>query len=112
MESTTTDVFRAIASGNYAYPNGRNNASQTVPFADPSVNYMCGLVGPAAEISSNVLDLANWLQFHLNSGVWEGQQLASAFNLQQTITPQMVRVLRVQHTAHTHIHTQTTHTAR
>lgn len=49
-----------------------------------------GASAPAGSINSNVLDMAKWLQFQLNGGQVDGQQLLSALQLQAMHTPQMM----------------------
>jgi hypothetical protein len=45
-------------------------------------------IGAAAVINSNVLDMANWVRFHLSRGQFQGKRLLSEENHQETWTPQ------------------------
>jgi CubicO group peptidase (beta-lactamase class C family) len=47
---------------------------------------------PAGGVSSNVRDLANWLQLQLNGGVFDGQQVVDRAALDETHKPQVCRV--------------------
>lgn len=49
-----------------------------------------GGVGPAGAINSNVEDMARWLQFQLNNGAVDGQQLLSPASMLEMHSPQMV----------------------
>lgn len=48
---------------------------------------------PAGGVSSNVNDLAKWLQLHLGFGKYDGNQLISESAINQTVVPQIVRGL-------------------
>ncbi len=41
-------------------------------------------IGPAGSINSNVMDMANWLRFQLNSGSFEGKRLVDEETLKET----------------------------
>jgi CubicO group peptidase (beta-lactamase class C family) len=45
--------------------------------------------GPAGSINSNVLDMARWLRFHLNHGIFGGKRMISTESLSETQTTQM-----------------------
>ena len=45
-------------------------------------------IGAAGVINSNVLDMANWVRFHLGRGTFQGKRLLSEENHQETWTPQ------------------------
>jgi len=47
------------------------------------------VVGPAGSISSSATELTNWLQMHLNYGVFNGKRLVSANSLLETYKPAM-----------------------
>jgi CubicO group peptidase (beta-lactamase class C family) len=44
---------------------------------------------PAGSVNSTARDLANWVRFHLNDGVFAGKRLVSAAGLGETHTPQL-----------------------
>jgi CubicO group peptidase (beta-lactamase class C family) len=46
--------------------------------------------GPAGSINSTVSDMARWVRFQLNGGVWDGKRLITTRSLQETHTPQAV----------------------
>lgn len=46
---------------------------------------------PAGGVSSNVRDLANWMQLQLNGGVFDGQQVVDRAALDETHKPQICR---------------------
>lgn len=48
-----------------------------------------GAIAPAGSINSSVVDMANWLRFHLANGEFEGQRLVSEATLTQTKTSQI-----------------------
>ncbi len=45
-------------------------------------------IGAAGVINSNVLDMANWVRFHLGKGTFNGKRLLSEENHQETWAPQ------------------------
>ena len=45
-------------------------------------------IGAAGVINSNVLDMANWIRFHMGRGIFNGIRLLSEENHQETWTPQ------------------------
>jgi CubicO group peptidase (beta-lactamase class C family) len=45
-------------------------------------------IGAAGIINSNVLDMANWVRFHLGKGIFNGKRLLSEENHQETWAPQ------------------------
>jgi Beta-lactamase class C and other penicillin binding proteins len=47
-------------------------------------------MGPAGSLSCSVDDMGNWLQFQLNNGVFNGQQVVSSQSLAETRTPQIL----------------------
>ncbi|MBI5272583.1 MAG: serine hydrolase [Chlamydiia bacterium] len=48
------------------------------------------LIAPAGGISSNISDLANWVQMHLSGGMFHGKSLISPASLQEMHTPQAI----------------------
>lgn len=47
-------------------------------------------IGPAGSINSNPVDMANWLQLHLNNGKFKGEKIIAKNTLQEMHRPQMV----------------------
>ena len=70
MHSTFTS-HTAVPEGRLAIRHRHYNEG-ILPMRTPSTD---DLVGPAAAIQSTVGDLATWLQFHLQSGQFEGRRL-------------------------------------
>jgi len=87
MTKTTTDVHAAIATNNYAFPYVKYDG-KIVPLPK-DINKLITLLCPAGCISSNVIDMSNWMIFQLNMGKIFDHQLVSQANLQITHTPQM-----------------------
>jgi CubicO group peptidase (beta-lactamase class C family) len=51
--------------------------------------YLLDVPEPAGSVNSTARDLANWVRFHLNAGVFAGKRLVSAASLGETHTPQI-----------------------
>ncbi|GHO59107.1 serine hydrolase [Ktedonobacter robiniae] len=49
-----------------------------------------GAIGPAGAIVSNIEELSNWLQLHLNKGLYNDQRILSESQVTQLHAPQMV----------------------
>ncbi len=47
-------------------------------------------VGPGGSISSNIVDLAQWVRLHLSNGTYNGQELLSAAVMDEMHTPQII----------------------
>jgi len=86
MKSTTTSVSNAIKTGNYAFPYGVQISGKVVPF-ERDINSILELIGPAGSISSSAVDMTNWLQFHLNKGMFNNKQVITYANLKTAYAP-------------------------
>jgi len=89
MNKTNLNVSLSVKSGNYAFPYGISSISKKVVPFPPGINNFLDPIAPAGAINSNVKELANWLQFQLNSGKFRGKQLVSSKNLLETYLPTM-----------------------
>eukprot|EP00005_Dracoamoeba_jomungandri_P002799 CAMPEP_0174251506 /NCGR_PEP_ID=MMETSP0439-20130205/1308_1 /TAXON_ID=0 /ORGANISM="Stereomyxa ramosa, Strain Chinc5" /LENGTH=575 /DNA_ID=CAMNT_0015331835 /DNA_START=15 /DNA_END=1742 /DNA_ORIENTATION=+ len=96
MKNTTTDVLKAISSGNYAFPTGVNNAGKLVNYP-PDVNTIIDVVCPAGCISSNLDDMKNWLQFMIDGGVTQnGKTLLSKESFTWITSPHTAMPITVE----------------
>lgn len=82
MTKTRTDTASAIATGNYAFPHGLNAQGDIQAF-QRDINKILSLSAPSGAICSSAKDMAKWLQFHLNGGRVNGNQVISEENLQE-----------------------------
>ena len=73
---------------NVAMPHGkyRNTYRKVLPWQSYDN------LQPAGSIVSNVMDMANWIKFHLNEGKFESQQVISKNNLAEMHKPQIENV--------------------
>jgi CubicO group peptidase (beta-lactamase class C family) len=85
MSSSLTS-FKALAKAdNVAAPHARlNEKVQEIPGLD------LDNVGPAGSITSNVLDMANWVRFQLGRGSYNKQRLLGSDTFQEMHTPQII----------------------
>jgi len=91
MNTTTFSLKELQASPDFALPyqKGRDLKAELkrMPFEETCPD-TCAL-GPAGELNSNAEDMSHYLLFHLNHGVYNGEQLLSENNSSQMQTPQM-----------------------
>jgi CubicO group peptidase (beta-lactamase class C family) len=86
MKRTTVTTAAANKLGNLAGPHRRTDAGQVEPIAWYELNEP----NPAGSVHSTARDLANWLRFHLDDGVFDGRRLVKAASLAETRTGQML----------------------
>ena len=86
MAATSSRYADFIARGNRAYPHIRasDGGFEPGPIRQPDAQT------PAGGVSSNVLDLARWMNLVLHEGKYEGRQLIPADALLPAISPQVM----------------------
>jgi len=84
MTSTVTTIV-GLATTNVTTPHGMDGDSV---YTKPHANM--DNIAPAGAILSNARDMAQWLRFQLNDGVYNGKRLVSSAALRETHTPQML----------------------
>ncbi len=78
MSRTTITIRNLDSLGNVAQPHyvdWETGKTTKIPY----VNW--DNIGPAGSINSSVRDMAQWIQFQLNDGKWNGQQMISERNI-------------------------------
>lgn len=85
MGASSTSVRALAGLENVASPHALiDDTLRTVPWRN------IDNVAPAGSINSNVLDMARWVRFQLDSGRFEGRRLLSAATWAEAHTPQVV----------------------
>ena len=85
MRESDTSAAVAQRSPDFATPHVmKNGAIVPIPWVNLDV------VGPAGSINSSVRDMAKWITFQLNDGVFGGKRLISEKNMREMHTPQAV----------------------
>lgn len=87
-------------SPDHATPYDRANSNETVHGMRPIPFYRTPVedkakgvgapLGPAGSINSCVEDMLKWVQFHLDNGAWQGEQLISEGAMKQMHRPNML----------------------
>lgn len=89
MDSSTFNFDEAVASGDYALPNGVNLDGEVVPIPLDYESWI-DIIAPAGGLWSNVEDMGRYVITALNRGVTpEGERIVSEENLLVTWTPQV-----------------------
>jgi CubicO group peptidase (beta-lactamase class C family) len=84
MNTTNFSVEAIQKSKNYALPyNVKKEEVIAIPFRNINA------IGPAGSINSSAKEMANWLLFQLNKGVFDGKKIISESNFKQMHQPQM-----------------------
>jgi len=78
MENSNTSIDDMLRSPDYAMPYWQG-ADGPVPIR----NWNVDLGGPAASINSCLEDMARWVRFQMNGGVWNGKRLISEENMEK-----------------------------
>lgn len=84
MYSTTTSTARAGSDARLAtgyHWDAEESKHDVLPLRDISN------IGPAGSIYSNARDMSRWLQFQLNRGAWQGEQLVSVESIEECWQP-------------------------
>jgi len=85
MSSTSSRYADFMARGNRASPHIRiNGVFQPGPQRQPDPQ------SPAGGVSSNVVDMANWMIMVLHDGQYQGKQIVSEAALRPALSPQML----------------------
>jgi CubicO group peptidase (beta-lactamase class C family) len=84
MSSTTASFARAVGDSRRAtgYRWDREKEGHLVMLPRNISN-----TGPAGSIYSNASDMSRWVQFQLNQGSWNGQQIVSSESMNETWVP-------------------------
>jgi len=92
MSQTNLSVENMQRSGDFSYPyNMADDVVSKIDFRNIDE------VGPAGAINSSVEEMIRYVQFFIDKGEWDGEQLLSKANVQQMQTPQMVMGGTVQY---------------
>jgi CubicO group peptidase (beta-lactamase class C family) len=84
MTSTSTSIRDLASQPDVATPHDqRGGAVVAIPYRN------IDNIGPAGSINSNVLDMAQWIRFHLNGGKVGGRELLKPKTEQELFTVQM-----------------------
>lgn len=84
MLTTNFSVEAIQQSKNYALPYDiKKDKATAIPFRNINA------IGPAGSINSSAKEMANWLLFQLNKGVFDGEKIISESNFKQMHQPQM-----------------------
>jgi CubicO group peptidase (beta-lactamase class C family) len=84
MNTTNFSVEAIQKSKNYALPyNVKQEEVIAIPFRNINA------IGPAGSINSSAKEMANWLLFQLNKGVFDDKKIISESNFKQMHQPQM-----------------------
>ncbi len=86
MTESDTSAIQAQRSPNFATPHFQKPDGSVTAIPWRNIDD----AGPAGSINSSVRDMAKWITFQLNDGVYDGKRLISAKNMQEMHTPQMV----------------------
>lgn len=81
MTSTTASFARAVGDSRRATGYRWDKEKQKHVVMPPR---NISNTGPAGSIYSNASDMSRWVQFQLNHGTWNGEQLVSAENMNET----------------------------
>jgi len=85
MTRSLTSVNQLGAVGDFCTPHEKHEDEVViVPWTNLDA------VGACGSINSCARDLANWVRFQLGDGTWEGRQLVSKSNLDETHSPHIV----------------------
>ncbi len=85
MTRTVTSINDLAAAGDFCTPHEKHEDEIViVPWTNVDA------VGACGSINSCVRDLANWVRFQLGDGAWDGKQLISKENLNETHSPHIV----------------------
>lgn len=86
MNASNTNVITAQSMPDHATPHWKkpDGRVESLPWQNIDV------FGPAGSINSNIRDMAKWIAFQLNGGVFEGSRLISENNIREMHTPQMI----------------------
>ncbi len=85
MTSSNTNIKNVATKPNVATPHGSDHDSVwTKP------HLIIDNVAPAGSILSNARDMAQWLRFQINDGMYNGKRLVASAALKETHTPQML----------------------
>ena len=84
MERSNFSVTESPKSDDFSYPYTKNGDDvRQVPFRNIDE------IGPAGSINSSVEEMIRYVQFHIDKGKWNGEQLLSERNAEAMQTPQM-----------------------
>ena len=86
MTDSVTSVVQAEKAADSATPYVEKPDGKVVPIPWMNID----VEGPAGSINSSARDMAKWIIFQLNDGVFNGKRLISQKNLQEMHTPQIV----------------------
>jgi len=85
MTRSNFSVKRSQKDDDFSYPyNLINDEPRQIDFR------VIDEIGPAGSINSSVEEMIRYVQFHIEKGAWDGEQLLSTANSQQMQMPQMV----------------------
>lgn len=88
MQNSNFSIATSLNSADYALPySNENGAVKRIPFYDRDVS------GPAGAINSNIIDMSQYLLFHLAKGRVAGQTILSEKNIAEIHCPQIVTPL-------------------
>jgi CubicO group peptidase (beta-lactamase class C family) len=86
MTETDTSAIQAQRSSDFAQPHRQKPDGSVAAIPWRNIDD----AGPAGSINSSVRDMAKWITFQLNDGVYNGKRLISTENMREMHTPQMV----------------------
>jgi CubicO group peptidase (beta-lactamase class C family) len=86
MKNASVTTTAALKAADHASPHRetKDGRIEVIPW------YSQTTPNPSGSVNASARDLANWLLFHLNKGVFRGKRLVSAKNLEETHTPQTI----------------------
>lgn len=85
MTHTNFSIEETQKGDNYAFPYGeKHDQLRKMAFRNLS------LIGPAACLNSNVVDMTRWMQMQLAGGVYRNQALINPVTLQELHAPQII----------------------
>lgn len=86
MSRSATTAAEAHKSDDVATPHEHNpdGSIKTIPW------FNLDNIAPAGSIASSARDMAKWLEFQINDGLYQGKHLISEKNMQEMHEPQMV----------------------
>lgn len=86
MTGSDTSAIQAQKSPDFATPHVEKANGTVVPIPWRNID----VEGPAGSINSSARDMAKWITFQLNDGVFDGKRLISQKNMRAMHTPQIV----------------------
>ncbi len=86
MERSNFSVVESQKTDDFAYPyrEDENDEIQKIPFRNIDA------MGPAGSINSCIEDISRWIEFNLDNGKWEGEQIIEEATMNKIHSPHQI----------------------